>query len=911
MTAENESKFRICKTLLSYFPVLLALFVFKMEPSMLPGFCFWEPGKEEPPDKLPRDSARMLTILYEQSVLRAEELKERSYLGLPNQLLPTLEELSTEELRRFQLYLTGDQLPGLPPVPESQLERAGWRKTVLTPQKYSPENAVKITVGILRRMNRKDLIEKLERDHRGSTHASASTLPHSASSVGQSSILTGPSQGAEGTLERGTYLVRGLDLLEVGSARKRRRRYRPKILTGSLKKRKQEGPTMLSVPNLLLETLEKLSRVKLKRFQWHLTEDVLDKLPPIPESQLKNSDWQDTVDQIMQTYGPEKAVEITVVVLRLLYRNDLAEVLERSHRGEEEDENPYRNTHHQRTKQRGDERQRYLENWTWEEILDGKGPWAQAGEYRRPEPELEVAKAERRRYEAARQRGWNPERQPPKCIGRGHTGSMAKSAQGALHGKVANYRLNSLRHTDLQDEHVPVCSYRGSREKSSSLKKSETTWYVSPGILTPASSTISCSCSESDLEEEHVQLVGSPSSASDREASDTKAVDSLSKPATPYQFEPKTCVNKGTYWFQCPHAGLFQCSITGLVFEMEGEGEVLYWTVPWNRRLLAQRGKRPAGPLFKFTCLQGSVGQLHLPHCELYDQGGCEFLSVAHVTDAKKVEFIDDLELTNTHVIINVTGFSKYGIVSEEGRPISPIDTLVLLFYQLPDVDKRSILKVLLLPSNVVLKEVLEERRSSNGDREIYLETTSHCQLTPKQEYTLSTDLTDNHRIKPTKASFVDFQSYENYIPTFQLFMQSIVKEANIFLNENGSDEFVWDGLVWLPASPTEFTSTVLAPPPATPSIPPGRAFITKHRMALEIRLGVLRPILLRLQQPDQGVLIDEEREEVLSLTTKTLQNQALLDMVIRKGARAQEHFYQALREADHCLVEDLEEPTS
>ncbi|XP_038871846.1 NACHT, LRR and PYD domains-containing protein 1b allele 2-like isoform X2 [Salvelinus namaycush] len=579
------------------------------------------------------------------------------------------------------------------------------------------------------------------------------------------------------------------------------------------------GPTMPSVPNLLLETLEKLSTVKLKRFQWHLTEDVLDKLPPIPESQLKNSDWQDTVDQIMQTYGPEKAVEITVVVLRLLYRNDLAEVLERSHRG----------------------------------------------------------------------------------------------AQGALHGKVADDRLDSLRHTDLQVEHVPVCSYRGSREKSPPLKKSETTWYVSPGILTPASSTISCSCSESDLEEEPVQLVRSSFSALDREASDTKAVDSLSKPATPYQFEPKTCdhENKGAYWFQWPHAGLFQCSITGLVFELEGEGEVLYWTVPWNRRLLAQRGKRPAGPLFKFTCPQGSVGQLHLPHCELYDQGGCEFLSVAHVTDDKKVEFIDNLELTDTHVIINVTGFSKYVIVSEEGRPISPIDALVLLFYQLPDVDKRSILKVLLLPSNVVLKEVREERRSSNGDREIYLETTSHCQLTPKQEYTLSTDLTDDHRIKPTKASFVDFQSYENYIPTFQLFMQSIVKEANIFLNENGSDKFVWDGLVWLPASLTEFTSTVLAPPPATPSIPPGRAFITKHRMALETRLGVLRPILLRLQQPDQGVLIDEEREEVLSITTKTLQNQALLDMVIRKGARAQEHFYQALREADHCLVEDLEEQTA
>lgn len=70
--------------------------------------------------------------------------------------------------------------------------------------------------------------------------------------------------------------------------------------------------------------------------------------------------------------------------------------------------------------------------------------------------------------------------------------------------------------------------------------------------------------------------------------------------------------------FKCPSAGLFPSGVTGLGFGMEGEGEVLYWTVPWDRRLLAQRGKRPAGPLFKFTCLKGSVCQLQLPHCELH-----------------------------------------------------------------------------------------------------------------------------------------------------------------------------------------------------------------------------------------------------------------------------------------------------
>ena len=46
--------------------------------------------------------------------------------------------------------------------------------------------------------------------------------------------------------------------------------------------------------------------------------------------------------------------------------------------------------------------QRVMDSWTWEEILDGKGPWRQAGEYRRPREELEGAKAERRRYEGTR-----------------------------------------------------------------------------------------------------------------------------------------------------------------------------------------------------------------------------------------------------------------------------------------------------------------------------------------------------------------------------------------------------------------------------------------------------------------------------------------------------------------------------
>ena len=110
------------------------------------------------------------------------------------------------------------------------------------------------------------------------------------------------------------------------------------------------------------------------------------------------------------------------------------------------------------------------------------------------------------------------------------------------------------------------------------------------------------------------------------------------------------------------------------------------------------------------------------------------------------------------------------------------------------------------------------------------------------------------------------------------------------------------------PFSPLSVQAPLPAATPAKPPTFPGRDFIPKHRIALETRLGLLQPIFLRLQ--DRGVLIDEEREEVVSKSTKTLQNQTLLDMVVKKGARAQEHFYQVLKEVDPCLVEDLEEQT-
>uniref|UniRef100_A0A669AVP4 FIIND domain-containing protein n=1 Tax=Oreochromis niloticus TaxID=8128 RepID=A0A669AVP4_ORENI len=152
-----------------------------------------------------------------------------------------------------------------------------------------------------------------------------------------------------------------------------------------------------------------------------------------------------------------------------------------------------------------------------------------------------------------------------------------------------------------------------------------------------------------------------------------------------------------TYLFQCSCAGLYQCSVTGLVFVMKGEGDVVYRTVPWNRKLLAQHHKKPAGPLFDIKCQQQSVCQLHLPHCELISTGGGQFLKVAHVDD-EGIECITPHQITETHVVINITGFSCYGIFRDDTSLPGPVKALIFLFYKpLVDSHPRSVLSLFLI----------------------------------------------------------------------------------------------------------------------------------------------------------------------------------------------------------------------
>lgn len=79
---------------------------------------------------------------------------------------------------------------------------------------------------------------------------------------------------------------------------------------------------MESISDLLVNSLNELKKAQLKKFQWHL------KNYGISAAELEDADVLDTVDKMLERFGPEKSVETTQDILRKMNQNHQAELLE-------------------------------------------------------------------------------------------------------------------------------------------------------------------------------------------------------------------------------------------------------------------------------------------------------------------------------------------------------------------------------------------------------------------------------------------------------------------------------------------------------------------------------------------------------------------------------------------------------
>ncbi|KAK9951850.1 hypothetical protein ABG768_017725, partial [Culter alburnus] len=83
---------------------------------------------------------------------------------------------------------------------------------------------------------------------------------------------------------------------------------------------------MACVKKLLHDTLDDLKEDDLKRFKSYLKDDG-----PVGAGKLEDAGVTDIVDIMMQRFGAEEAVKITLNILRKMNQNQLAEKLQNNY----------------------------------------------------------------------------------------------------------------------------------------------------------------------------------------------------------------------------------------------------------------------------------------------------------------------------------------------------------------------------------------------------------------------------------------------------------------------------------------------------------------------------------------------------------------------------------------------------
>ncbi|KAK2835121.1 hypothetical protein Q5P01_015605 [Channa striata] len=253
--------------------------------------------------------------------------------------------------------------------------------------------------------------------------------------------------------------------------------------------------------------------------------------------------------------------------------------------------------------------------------------------------------------------------------------------------------------------------------------------------------------------------------------------------ATMVEATPETHDDGNMFRLVSQQPGVSRCHLTGLL--LEGFGDVVYEMVPWDLDFLSSKGLRPAGPLYRFRVLKGSFHRLYLPHCQLLQDSGQHFLSVVHITK-DHMDLMSPVEVTDSHVIVNVSSFSCFGLVTKAAY-VAPINGLVLLF----SMSTNSSLFVLLLPRNVSLTQVQREWKRRIGAE--YVEVIPDCELIPNQTYKLSGKPVAF--IQPESSKFVNYSDYNNFLPSFQVQLADGVSQVELQLK---SEEAPHSLIAWL-----------------------------------------------------------------------------------------------------------------
>uniref|UniRef100_A0A8B9NUJ9 Caspase recruitment domain-containing protein 8 n=1 Tax=Apteryx owenii TaxID=8824 RepID=A0A8B9NUJ9_APTOW len=308
------------------------------------------------------------------------------------------------------------------------------------------------------------------------------------------------------------------------------------------------------------------------------------------------------------------------------------------------------------------------------------------------------------------------------------------------------------------------------------------------------------------------------------------------------------------YRAHLPGAGSFQCSVTGLGFEVNSAVTIQYRYASWNEHLsaAAQEAWVVTGPLFHIKVQPEAVGAVHLPHfvclAESVDVSNCR---IAHFKSGK-MTLKEPTKLNAFCAVLENPSFSLLGVLWRRLRStlnLLPMHSLVLIFQQLSAAN-----------------------------------TTLHLYLIP-----------DDNSVKQPHLTFC-YKSPKEQQLFIEIYIRNMAEEIWLHMTDGRNGTLVWKA---------SLRSGDINPPTSASRTLSGAAFMKMHKKELCYRMGRISPILLHLR--DANVINSDEEEEVQSQSMSRKKNQALLQLVERKGSEAQEQLYKILRERDLFLITDLE----
>uniref|UniRef100_A0A669PJ19 Ubiquitin-like domain-containing protein n=1 Tax=Phasianus colchicus TaxID=9054 RepID=A0A669PJ19_PHACC len=361
------------------------------------------------------------------------------------------------------------------------------------------------------------------------------------------------------------------------------------------------------------------------------------------------------------------------------------------------------------------------------------------------------------------------------------------------------------------------------------------------------------------------------------------------------KIDPHILEEQNTYKACLPGPGTFQCSETGLAFEVESAANIVYRYASWSTHLKEadQNVWVPAGPLFNIGALPGTVRAVYLPHficVSDVDISGC---SIAHF-EFQKMTMQQPTKVMAFSAVLENPSFSLLGVVWRKLRSIIPLPmhSLVLIFQQLRAANTT--LHLYLIPDDNSVKQAIERQ-----------ETSWNSKLIPKPPpfsplfFGHRYQVASNTQVKITPEPHLPFcyKSPKEQQLFVEIYIRKMAEEMEFFITDGQNDTVIWRAS--LRSGDISLSRNVY-------KIPSGAALLKKHKTELCSRMRLNTSILLHLR--DEGVINSEEEEEVQAQNTNQKKNQFLLDLVEKKGPKAQEKLCQVLQNENPFLVEYLEQ---